>query len=41
MPLQRLIIERDVPGVGSLEREQIHAAVSKSKDLMRQPGRTF
>jgi hypothetical protein len=35
MTLQRLIIERDVPAVGSREREQLRAAVSKSKDVMR------
>ena len=38
MTLQRFIIERDVPAVGSLEREQLRAAVSKSKAVMRQLG---
>jgi hypothetical protein len=38
MTLQRFIIERDVPAVGSLEHEQLRAAVSKSKDVMRQLG---
>ena len=38
MTLQRFIIERDVPAVGSLEREQLRAAVYKSKDVMRQLG---
>ena len=38
MTLQRFIIERDVPAVGSLEREQLRAAVSKSKNVMRQLG---
>jgi hypothetical protein len=38
MTLQRFIIERDVPAVGSLEREQLRAAVSKSKDVMRELG---
>jgi len=38
MALQRFIIERDVPAVGSLEREQLRAAVYKSKDVMRQLG---
>jgi Protein of unknown function (DUF4242) len=38
MTLQRFIIERDVPAIGSLEREQLRAAVSKSKDVMRQLG---
>jgi hypothetical protein len=38
MTLQRFIIERGMPGVGTLEREQIRAGVSKSKDVMRQLG---
>jgi hypothetical protein len=38
MTLQRFIIERDVPGVGSLEREQLRAAVSKANDVVRQLG---
>lgn len=38
MTLQRFIIEREMPGVGTLEREQIRAGVSKSKDVMRQLG---
>jgi hypothetical protein len=38
MTLQRFIIERDVPAVGTLEREQLRATVSKSKDVMRQLG---
>ena len=38
MTLQRFIIERDVPAVGSLEHEQLRAAVSKSKDVMHQLG---
>ena len=38
MTLQRFIIERNVPAVGSLEREHLRAAVSKSKDVMRQLG---
>ncbi|MGE3703357.1 MAG: DUF4242 domain-containing protein [Hyphomicrobiaceae bacterium] len=38
MTLQRFIIERDVPAVGSLERDQLRAAVSKAKDVMRQLG---
>jgi hypothetical protein len=38
MTLQRFIIERDVPAVGSLEPEQLRAAVSKSKDVLRQLG---
>jgi hypothetical protein len=38
MTLERFIIERDVPAVGSLEREQLRAAVSKAKDVMRELG---
>lgn len=38
MALQRFIIERDVPEVGTLEREQLRATVSKSVDVMRQLG---
>lgn len=38
MTLQRFIIEREMPGVGTLEREQIRAGVAKSKDVMRQLG---
>ena len=38
MTPQRFIIERDVPAVGSLEHEQLRAAVSKSKDVMHQLG---
>jgi hypothetical protein len=38
MTLQRFIIERDVPAVGSLEREQLRAAVSRSTDAMRRLG---
>jgi hypothetical protein len=38
MALQRFIVERDVPQVGSLEREQLRAAVAKPKDALRQLG---
>jgi hypothetical protein len=38
MTLHRFIIEREMPGVGTLEREQIRAGVSKSKDVMRELG---
>jgi hypothetical protein len=30
-----LIIDRDVPGIGSLERDQLRGAVARSKDTMR------
>jgi hypothetical protein len=38
MTLQRFIIERDVPAVGSLERDQLRAAISKSRDVLRELG---
>jgi len=38
MTLQRFIIERDMPAVGSLEREQLRAGVSMSKEVLRQLG---
>jgi hypothetical protein len=38
MALQRFIIERDVPAVGSLEREQLRAIASRSMDVMRRLG---
>jgi hypothetical protein len=38
MTLHRFIIEREMSGVGTLEREQIRAGVFKSKDVMRQLG---
>jgi Protein of unknown function (DUF4242) len=38
MTLHRFIIEREMPGASTLEREQIRAGVSKSKDVMRQLG---
>jgi hypothetical protein len=38
MTLQRFIIERDAPAVGSLEMEQMRAGLCKSKDVIRQLG---
>jgi hypothetical protein len=38
MTLQRFIVERDVPAVGSLEREELRAAVAKARTVMRQLG---
>ena len=38
MTLQRFIIERDLPAIGSLEREQLRPALERSKDLMRRLG---
>lgn len=38
MTLQRFIIERHVPAVGTLDREQLRAAVAKSREVMRALG---
>ena len=38
MALRKFIIERDIPKVGSLEREQLRAAAAKSNDALRQLG---
>jgi Protein of unknown function (DUF4242) len=38
MTLQRFIIERDLPAIGSLEREQLRPAIARSKDAMRRLG---
>jgi len=34
--LRKYIIERDIPKVGSLEREQLREAAAKSNDALRQ-----
>jgi len=36
MSLRRFVIERDIPKVGSLEREQLRGAAAKSNDALRQ-----
>jgi hypothetical protein len=36
MALRKFIIERDIPKVGTLEREQLSAAAGKSNDALRQ-----
>jgi hypothetical protein len=36
MSLRRFIIERDIPKVGSLEREQLRGAAAKSNDALSQ-----
>jgi len=36
--LKRFLIERDIPQVGSLDREQLKAAAKKSNDALRQLG---
>lgn len=38
MALRKFIIERDIPKVGTLEREQLRAAAVKSNDVLRQLG---
>jgi hypothetical protein len=38
MPLRKFIIERDIPEVGSLGREQLREAAAKSNDVLRQLG---
>jgi len=34
MALRKFIIERDIPAVGSLEREQLRAAAAKSNEAL-------
>jgi hypothetical protein len=38
MALQRFIIERDIPKVGTFEREQLRQAAARSNDVLRQLG---
>lgn len=38
MPLQRFIIEREIPKVGSLDAAQLKEAAAKSNDVLRQLG---
>ena len=38
MALRKFIIERDIPSVGSLEREQLRAAAAKSNEVLAQLG---
>lgn len=38
MALRKFIIERDIPKVGSFEREQLKAAAGKSNQVLRQLG---
>lgn len=38
MALRKFIIERDIPAVGTLDREQLRAASAKSNDALRQLG---
>jgi hypothetical protein len=34
MPLRKFVIERDIPKVGSLERDQLRAAAAKSNEAL-------
>src|SRR6516165_10244939 len=38
MALRKFIIERDIPAVGSLEREQLRDAAAKSNSVLKQLG---
>ena len=38
MALRKFIIERDIPAVGSLDRDQLRGAAAKSNDALRQIG---
>jgi hypothetical protein len=38
MALRKFIIERDIPGAGSLEREQLRDAAAKSNSVLKQLG---
>ena len=38
MALRKFIIERDIPGAGTLEREQLRQAAAKSNNVLRQLG---
>jgi len=38
MALKKYIIERDIPKVGTVEREQLRGAAAKSNDVLNQLG---
>jgi hypothetical protein len=38
MALRKFIIERDIPKVGTFEREQLRGAAGKSNEVLRQLG---
>jgi len=38
MPLQKFIIERDIPEVGTFERDKLRGAAAKSNEVLRQLG---
>jgi hypothetical protein len=36
--MKKFIIEREIPGIGTFEREQLREAAAKSNDVLRQLG---
>ncbi len=38
MTLRKFIIERDIPNVGTFERDQLRGAAAKSNEVLRQLG---
>jgi hypothetical protein len=38
MALRKFIIERDIPAVGTLDRDQLRGAAAKSNDALREIG---
>lgn len=36
MSLRRFIIERDIPGAGTLDREQLRGAAARSNEVLNQ-----
>ncbi len=38
MPLRKFVIERNIPAVGTLDREQLRGAAAKSNEVLRQLG---
>ena len=38
MALRKLVIERDIPKVGTFEREELRGAAAKSNEVLRQLG---
>jgi hypothetical protein len=38
MSLRRFVIERDIPKVGTFEREQLRSAAAKSNEVLKQLG---
>ena len=38
MALRRFVIERDIPNVGTFEREQLQGAATKSNEVLKQLG---